>query len=289
MPTFVIHAVGQPSKKISFDKGPIKVGRDPGNHLVLGDKTVSREHAVFQQDLSRRWHVACVSETNPVVVDGQMVTKRKYVQEASEVLVGKEHLIVFCGSEATAAKHLGDTVAKHECQKCRWTGMVRHTGRGGACPDCGSRELVSENVYAKEQEVEKAKEGATALMSPAQLGNILGRLRTAKRSRLERTDGHEPARLELSESETFALGPKAEGVLKLHGFFLLGEGVKLAWDGAQFVATSAMIFPAMKINGYSRKEAALKNGDILRVGSNRFRFVVDEPRGASSRPPPPMR
>lgn len=286
MPTFVIHAMGQPSKKVGFDKAPIKVGRDPQNHIVLGDKSVSREHAVFQHDLTRRWYVSCVSETNPIAVDGQMVTKRKLVQEGSEVLVGKEHLIIFCASEATAARHLGATFVKHACQKCGWTGMRQDTARGAACPDCGSREMRADNAYAREQEVEKAKEGVTSLMSAAQLGNILGRLKAAKSGRLERADGREPSRQDLSESETFALGTKAEGALKLHGFFLIGEGVKIAWDGAQFVAKSAMIFPGMKVNGYKRKEAALKSGDILRVGSNSFRFLVDEPRGVSSRPPP---
>lgn len=288
MPTFVIHAMGQPSKRVSFDKGPIRVGRDPANHLVLGDKTVSREHAVFQQDFSRRWYVSCVSETNPVAVDGQMVTRRKYVQEGSEVLVGKEHLVVFCGSEATAARHLDETVAKNVCQKCGWSGLRRSTERG-ACPDCGSRELISESAYTKEQEVEKAKEGVTSLMSPAQLGNILGRLKAAKQSRLERADGREPGRKDLSESEPLALGAKAEGALKLFGFFLIGGGVTVAWDGTQFVARSAMVFPAMQINGYRRKEAALKHGDVIQVGANRFRFVIEEsaPRGSSVRPPPP--
>ncbi len=70
-------------------------------------------------------------------------------------------------------------------------------------------------------------------MSPAQLGNILGRLRAAKNSRLERTDGREPSRQDLSETETLALGPKAEGALKLHGFFLIGDGV-VVWDGTRF-------------------------------------------------------
>jgi uncharacterized Zn finger protein (UPF0148 family) len=286
MPILVIHAMGQPSKKIAFAKGPIKVGREPQNQVVLGDHTVSREHAVFERDLSRRWYVACVSETNPIVVDGQMVTKRKYVHEGSEVLVGKEHLLVFCSSEATAAKHLGDTVLKHECPKCHWTGMLCNTGRGVACPDCGSREVTAGNAYAQEQEVDRAKEGVTSLMSPAQLSNILGRLKAAKSSRLERADGRQPARQDLSESATFTLGRKAEGALRLHGFFLIGGGVTVSWDGAQFVVKSAMVFPAMKINGYSRKEAALRSGDVLRVGSNSFRFLVDE--GRSSARPPPM-
>lgn len=290
MPTFVIHAIGQPSKKISFEKGPIKVGRDPACHIVLGDAAVSREHAVFEQDLQRRWYVACISETNPVAVDGQMVTRRKYVQEDSEILIGKDHLLIFCAGEAAASRHFGAAVVKNECQKCGWAGVLRAAGRGAACPDCGARELRPDNSYAKEREVERAKEGATSLMSPAQLGNILGRLKAARQSRIERADGREPTRqdLDITVSETFTIAPKAAGALKLHGFFLIGRGVTITWDGGQFVARSAMFFPPMRVNGYRQKEAPLRSGDVIRVGSNRFRFVIEEPRGSSSRPPPPL-
>jgi pSer/pThr/pTyr-binding forkhead associated (FHA) protein len=274
MPTFVIHAIGQPSKKITIDKGPIRVGRDPGNQLVLGDKTVSREHARFETDLARRWYVACVSETNPVVVDGKMVTKRKYVAEGAEILVGKEHLVIFCANDATAARHLGETVVKTSCKKCDWAGTLRTAARDPVCPDCGSRDLLAENAYAKEREIENAKEGATSLMSPGQLGQILGRLKAAKRSHLERADGHAPARKDLSETEALQLGARDETGLKLFGL-MLGRGVKIAWDGTQFVAESAMWFPGMKVNGTRAKAAPLKHGDIIRVGANRFRFSID--------------
>lgn len=274
MPTFVIHAIGQPSKKISFDKPPVRVGRDPSNHLVLPDQTVSREHAVFQTDLSRRWFVSCVSETNPVVVDGKMVTKRKYIMEGSEILVGKDHLVIFCNNESTAAKHLGAAFVKTKCKMCDWIGMVRSGARNVTCPDCGSTDLLAANVYAKDKEVEKAKEGVTSLMSPSQLAGILGRLKTAKGSRLERADGREPSRKELSESEPAKLSRKEEPALKLFGF-ILGGGVTVTWDGAQFVAESAMWYPSMKVNGFPVKRSNLRHGDVLRVGSNAFRFLVD--------------
>jgi len=274
MPTFVIHAIGQPSTKITIDKGPIRVGRDAENHLVLGDMTVSREHAKFETDLSRRWYVACISETNPIVVDGKMVTKRRYVTEGTEILVGGEHLVIFCANDATATKHLGELVVKTECKKCKWTGTLRTAARDPVCPGCGSPDLLAENAYAREREIENAKEGATSLMTPAQLGKILGRLKAAKHSRLERTDGREPARKDLSESAALELGNRAGATFKLFGF-VLGRGVKIAWDGSQFVAESAMWFPAMQINGTRARTAPLKHGDVIRVGTNRFRFAID--------------
>jgi|HubBroStandDraft_6_1064221.scaffolds.fasta_scaffold92746_2 hypothetical protein len=269
MPTFVIHTIGQPSKQITLDKPPIRVGREPKNHLVLGDQTVSREHAIFETDLVRRWYVACVSATNPVVVDGKMVTKRKYLQEGAEILIGKEHLLVFCTNAASAARHLGDTFFKSTCKKCGWSGLLSAATKP-PCPECGAGELVSDSAYTREKPVE----GSTSLMSPAQLGVILGRLKAAKHSRLERVDGREPARRELSESGATALARGEGAGLRLFGLFVFG-GVKVAWDGSQYVATSAMLYPPMKINGTRAKAAALSHGDVIEVGSNHFRFVTE--------------
>jgi hypothetical protein len=274
MPTFVIHAVGQPSQKTTIEKAPVKVGRGTENHLVLGDMTVSREHAVFAMDLARRWFVSCVSETNPIVVDGKMVSKRKYVAEGSEILIGKEHLLVFCASDATATRHLGATVGKSTCKKCSWSGMVRAGSGTAACPECGAPDLVAQNAYEKDQAAALAKEGATSLMSPGQLGSFVTRMRAAKRSRLERTDGRDPARTDLSETDPCALKPGKDAPLRLFGL-MLGGGITIAWDGVQFVATSAMWYPGMKVNGERTSSAPLKHGDTIWIGSNSFRFVTD--------------
>ena len=56
---------------------------------------------------------------------------------------------------------------------------------------------------------------------------------------------------------------------------MLGRGVTIAWDGFQYVAESAMWYPAMKVNGERARSAPLKHGDTLWIGSNSFRFVTD--------------
>ena len=108
IPTFLLHALGKPSRKIAIASGPVHVGRDPGSQLVLGDDTVSRDHAVFAADRQGNWTVACVSETNPIVVDGKLVSKSKPMHEGSEILVGRCHLIIFSLSARKAAGYLGE-------------------------------------------------------------------------------------------------------------------------------------------------------------------------------------
>lgn len=55
MPTFVIHSLGQHSRKLAIDSPPVRVGRDPECDIVIADQTASREHAVFMTDAAGRW------------------------------------------------------------------------------------------------------------------------------------------------------------------------------------------------------------------------------------------
>jgi FHA domain len=276
MPTFVIHALGQSSRKVTLHTPPIRVGRAPESHLVLAGETVSRNHAVFEPDVAGRWWVACVSDTNPIVVDGKAV-RRKYVQEGSEVLIGQEHLVVFWTSERKAADYLGERDAdiRTECRRCRWKGMIRAGSLAAAvCPDCGSLDIHGENAYAREHEIAQVPEGATALFSTAHVQSYLARLKAAKGSRIERLDGHSPARKDLNDVEPLQLSRSKAAGLRLFGM-TFGGLVLVEWDGKRFVATSTIVFPGMKVNGVVRAQAPLRHEDIIEIGSNRFRFVAE--------------
>lgn len=277
MPTFVIHALGKPSRKIAFATGPVHVGRDPASQILLGDDAVSREHAVFAADRRGNWTVACVSETNPIVVDGKLVSKSKPMHEGSEILVGRGHLIIFSLSERKAAGYLGEGASYHksECPRCQWTGLARSVGRDAACPDCGARGLRSGSAYARDQEVSATKDAATSLINPAQLGTMLQHIKTAKQSRLERVDAYEPARQDLGEQQPVEITRDKDAALRLFGL-TFGGSVRVAWSGARFVATSTVFFPGMKINGVRTKSAPLAPDDVIQIGSNRFRFVTEE-------------
>jgi Zn finger protein HypA/HybF involved in hydrogenase expression len=276
MPTFVLHALGKSTKKVSLQKPSIKVGRDPDNDLVLGDSTVSRQHATFKMDAAGRWYVSCLSETNPIVVNGAQVTKRKYVHEGSEILIGKESLVIFSSNDKSAQAYLNQTDAmiKAECRTCQWAGLVRAGHKKASCPDCGSTDMVVANAYAKADEIERAKEGATALMSPGAVGDFLKRLKVAKRSRIERTDGREPTTRPLSEDTPLLLSRAKDAPLRLFGF-TLGGSVVIEWEGTHFVVTSTVFFPAMRVNGEKTRSSALKHNDRIVVGQNQFRFLTD--------------
>ncbi len=86
---------------------------------------------------------------------------------------------------------------------------------------------------------------------------------------------HDPvADQSLSESEVVTISKKPHATLRLHGF-VWGGGLTIRWDGTHLQVTSAMVFPSMKVNGQKVNFAVLKDGDVIEVGRNRFRFLTE--------------
>lgn len=278
MPTFVLFAMRKAAQMATVDRAEITLGRDPSCDIVLPGDTVSRQHAVVSRDRSGGWTIRCVSVTNPIVVNGALTTSSAQLSEGDEVLIGTEYLVVFSENETRAAAYTGrdSYFARSQCAKCGWTGMVSALRREPVCPKCAGRDLVALNVYRKELSSLIAPEGDTRAISGAEVRASLQRLKEAKRSRIERLDGVRDryVRKDLSETEPCRIGKGPDATFRLSGL-AFGGGVTIRWSGTHFIAESAMLFPALRVNGRKEKMVLLKSGDLIEVGRNRFRFVTE--------------
>jgi hypothetical protein len=313
MPAFVICTLSEPPRKVVVDGPPVRVGRDASNEIILTGRSVSREHAMFLTDGNGKWLVSCVSDTNPIVVNGALVTAGAPVGEGSEVLVGTDSLIVVSENAFTANAYMGAKRAfeKSQCPTCGWSGLVSSTRRISMCPRC-ARPIDAATRHLPDNE--KAQFGAslggsgtapgllggtspglrgtspglgstgpgiddeqdsTHMIDPSAMMGMMERMRVAQHSRLERIDGKEDERqsLQLAIDSKVALGKTPDAVFKLHGMFVFGS-LKIYWQKDRFVAESALSFPSMRVNGTKAQLANLTSGDVIQVGSNRFRFVV---------------
>lgn len=269
MPILVIHQMGRPPRREAPATTLVRIGRGPKNDVVLEGATVSRNHVTLAADPHGTWTATCLSRSNPIVVDGELVTGAAKIAEGSEILVGMEHLVVFAQSAVKATEYMGQAgyFAKSKCGKCGWTGVVSTLRREPVCLHCGGTNLAVESLpkaFADE---------ATTTMSAFEAEVGFFRLRNAKRSALERVEkGDESAeRFELAEDKVLVLGG-SDAAVELRGLTL--GSAKIAWNGTYFVAESAMTFPAMRVNGVKTKLAKLRHGDLVEIGSNRFRLVT---------------
>ena len=275
MAAFVLLELGQPARRAMFETPPVRVGRDADNDLVLKDETVSREHAVFVQDDEGRWVVTCISQKNPIVVDGAVVASGATLSEGSEIAIGSRHLIIWSANEITAKAYTGGAFLTHsQCGRCQWTGLVSTLRRVAACPRCGSATLTPLDEYQADAPHSRG-DHTTAQMSDDQAAAFFRKMKVAKRSFLLRDDAHDPegSKRQLEEQGSVALGGEAPGALRLAG--IVFGSAQLRWDGTSYVVESALKFPAMKVNGEKTERARLRHGDVVEIGSNRFRFTTE--------------
>lgn len=314
MPAFVICTLSEPPRKVVVDGPPVRVGRDASSEIILTGRSVSRDHAVFLSDDRGKWLVSCVSDTNPIVVDGALVTAGAPVGEGSEILIGADAMIIVSENSFTANAYMGVKRAfeQSSCPNCGWSGLVSSARRISMCPRC-ARPIDSAARHLPDNEKaqlgnslglggtapgllgdpsaggrratlggagatsEAAGEQATThMIDPSTMMGMMDRMRVAQRSRIERVDGKEDARQStpLSIDTKVGFGKTPDASFKLHGLFVFGS-LKVYWQRDRYVAESALSFPSMRINGAKTKLANLTSGDVIQVGSNRFRFVVD--------------
>jgi hypothetical protein len=140
MPAFVIHALGAPPRKVVIDSSPIRIGRDTTADIIIQEPSVSRDHAMFLSDEQGRWHVSCVSDTNPIVVDGAVITSGTVAHEGTEVVIGASHMIIFSENAFTANQYI--EAKRHFeqglCEACKWSGMVSSLSKDPRCPRCAA-------------------------------------------------------------------------------------------------------------------------------------------------------
>jgi pSer/pThr/pTyr-binding forkhead associated (FHA) protein len=270
MPAFVIFALGQSTRGASFDGDVVRVGRDASNDIVLGGDAVSREHAVFSRGVDGRWTVRCLSQTNQIVVQGALVSTSANVVEGTEILVGTDVLIVFSESTETARKYLGGPmVMKMRCTACQWAGLVSKVNKKPVCPGCGS---VNLSPFDATSAGITPKNDTTKEVRDEDAQQLYKKMRYAKHSFLERM-GDTTTRRRLTEQEPIEIGSKAPTALRLDGL-TFGSAV-VRWENEHYVIESSMKFPAMKINGEKKTVARLSAGDLIEIGSNRFRFLSE--------------
>lgn len=111
-------------------------------------------------------------------------------------------------------------------------------------------------------------------MDPDLAKKILRTIKAAKGSHIVRVDvDGSPLRTEPTEEELVELARPSDPGLRVGG--LAFGRCTVAWDGRRFRATSAMIFPAMRINREKARAASPSSCHVIAIGDNEFRFLSE--------------
>ncbi len=95
MPSLLVKSGSESGKSLTVSSSRVKIGRAPGNEVILPDRTVSREHAVLLR-CRGDWYIQDVGSHNRVLVNGAPVVSC-VVHEGDEIKLG-DVLLLFQGS-----------------------------------------------------------------------------------------------------------------------------------------------------------------------------------------------
>jgi len=271
MPTLIIHELHQKPRAVTLEKNKIVIGREDASDLVLSDTSVSRQHAQIFLAKDMNYYIQMLSGKNPILVNGEVTSKHKSLSEGDELQFGP-YLIFFSKENKPLQKYMQQKSHRYEahCVSCSWEGTLSEHTRNPACPRCGGTNFEKpEEAFSNPMANERTSTlDATAL---ARLHQSTKAAKTARIERLVPLQG-KPSKINLTESTTVVIGGM-DSDLPFKGMSM-GGSATIFWTGSGFRVKSEGLFPKLLLNGKKTDTAALKNGDMLKMGGTEFRFVI---------------
>ena len=289
MPTFVIHQVGKPPTAELVEGSLVRIGRDPRCDLVLPNVSVSRRHALLARDDDADGYLLePLSADNPVIVDGCELSERTPIGEGAEIQIGRYYL-VFCREkevpegytdrrgflylarcEACGQEQQVSALAEDpRCESCRCKHLLKLADRGAAAL---GRSLGQPGVVAADAELGQVETNALDSRDLMYYHTQTSQGRRAAVVRLA-PRGAEEERCALATDVSCTFGRRGRSTLAV-GRWVPRTVAEIRWSRTAFVLTRTGPFPATRVNGEKVEKARLEDGDEIRIGRSRFRFLV---------------
>ena len=108
----IIQKDGEKQDELSFDRGPVYIGRQIGSKIFLPDLGISRQHAVLYNANIDEWFIEDLDSANKTFVNGDAITKCRLVG-GEEVKICDFTLIIEMdrAKSSEPSIHLDDTIA----------------------------------------------------------------------------------------------------------------------------------------------------------------------------------
>tara|TARA_B100000925_G_scaffold235822_2_gene184492 strand:- start:160 stop:987 length:828 start_codon:yes stop_codon:yes gene_type:complete len=275
MITLIVHELNKKPKSKSFEQNIVIIGREENSDLLLTDVSVSRQHAKVFYAQDSKHYVQMISDKNPILVNGNVITQHTVLKEGDELQFGP-YLIYFsqmADGHFVQQKYMQEKTFRYEaqCTACDWVGILSIHAANPVCPRCaGTNFIRTDEIIHNPMASER-----TTTLNISDLTKLNAATRTAKNARIERVqkEAGKHSKVLLNEKKSVVIGG-GDSDLPLTGI-RLGGSATIYWDGTNFAVRSEGFRPKLKVNGREMATAALKNGDVLTMGKSDFRFVVE--------------
>ena len=213
----------------------VSLGREHGAELQLNHPSVSRMHAEITWT-SGAYSIVDTDSHNGVYVNGKRVSDPHQLSNGDLLRLGRFELIYISGEIPRRFHRLNVPALQ------RW-----FTIQTVASSD--STHQLSEGMMKRLLDARRFMEGGT-LVSETET---------------------EATEWELGET-TWTLGRGAE--IPVNGWFVGATAASLLWNGRNHVLQRTGGYRAMKVNGKGLQVCTLEPGDVIDIGSSRYRYEL---------------
>jgi len=108
----IIQKNGEKQDELSFDRGPVYIGRQIGSKIFLPDLGISRQHAVLYNANIDEWFIEDLDSANKTFVNGDAITKCRLVGgEEIKICDFTLNIELDKAKSSEPSIHLDDTIA----------------------------------------------------------------------------------------------------------------------------------------------------------------------------------
>ncbi len=108
----IIEKNGEKQDEVSFDNGPVYIGRQIGSKVFLPDLGVSRQHAVLYNLHKDEWYIEDLDSSNKTFVNGDQISKCRLVSGDNVTICDFKLVIeIEKDKQREPSIHLDDTIA----------------------------------------------------------------------------------------------------------------------------------------------------------------------------------
>ena len=115
--------------------------------------------------------------------------------------------------------------------------------------------------------------GETSYLGAIDVAKIHDQLKQATRAKL-RPAGGRGTEVKLSRDTPCTIGKAGKCTIPVSGL-LLGGTATIRFEGEAWIASFDGLVSGLSVNGSKVRQVALQPGDLVRVGSGEYRFIID--------------
>lgn len=231
---------GKPIRKFTFDKPMIAIGRDATCDIMVENIGASRRHATIER-ADEGWVLTDLKSHNGTYVNGEKIFHHS-LSDSDEFFIGK---YCFIFEKLEPVVECDDGVPQAQAHSNNGNG---NAGAGPGMPDMTFR--------LDRKEIERIM-GSSARGSAAQLVQVAPENQKFT---------------QILDKSYYLIGTDPASSIKVSGFMMPKQAaVVIRGDhGFRVICTSSRT----KVNGRRVTDSPLVDGDLIQVGSHRFRFCL---------------